>query len=185
MQRRKFGDIDPARIGHDKFCAAIFRRMTQHRSEYRVLLKMPVTRFTLPDSDEDGERWFQVLNGVSQLKESIKTHGLLTQDSGVPIRRVILLWSNTDPVTIRRDHYDYATGKRRKLDEPSSLRFYDSQNNHHIEIRVAKNKKGDEVWSGEVVTAFEAAQRKLAKLRAFRDAGILAAPRGFSTMTPP
>ncbi len=32
--------------------------------EYRVMLKMPVTRFTLPDSDEDGERWFQVLNGV-------------------------------------------------------------------------------------------------------------------------
>ncbi len=108
----------------------------------------------------------------SELKQSINQHGPLTQDSGVPIHRVVLLWSNSDPVTIRRDHYDYATGKRRKLDAPSSVRLYESQNNHHIEIRVAKNKRGDDVWTGEVVTGFEAAQRKLAKLHAFRDAGI-------------
>lgn len=108
----------------------------------------------------------------SELKQSIKTHGPLTQDSGVPIHRVILLWSNSDPVTIRRDHYDYATGKRRKLDDPASLRLYDGQNNHHIEIRVSKNKKGDDVWTGEVVTGFEAAQRKLTRLRTFREAGI-------------
>jgi CRISPR-associated endonuclease Csn1 len=108
----------------------------------------------------------------SELKQSIKSHGPLTQDSGVPIHRVILLWSNNDPVTIRRDHYDYATGQRRKLDDPGSLRLYDGQNNHHIEIRTFKNNKGHDVWTGEVVTGFEAAQRKLAILRAFRQAGI-------------
>lgn len=108
----------------------------------------------------------------AELKQSIQKHGPLTHESGVPIHRVVLLWSNNDPVTIKRDSYDYASGKRRKLDEPSSLRLFDSQNNHHIEIRVATNKKGVQSWSGEVVTSYEAAQRKLKRLRAFREAGL-------------
>ncbi len=108
----------------------------------------------------------------TELKRTILAHGPLTQDSGVPIHSVVLLWSNSDPVTIKRDQYDYATGKRSKNDAISSLRLYDGQNNHHIEIRVAKNKKGIDKWSGEVVTGYEAAQLKLAKLRAFREAGI-------------
>lgn len=107
-----------------------------------------------------------------ELKRSIDLHGPLTQDSGVPIHSVVLLWSNNDPVTVGRDHCDYATGKRRKLDDPTSIRLYDGQNNHHIEVRVRANKKGVEVWKGEVVSAFEAAQRKLAKLRAVRKADI-------------
>ena len=106
------------------------------------------------------------------LKRSIEQFGPLTQDSGVPIYSVILLWSNSDPVSIQRVAYDYASGKPQKLHDADSLRLYDAQNNHHIEIRVAKNKRGDEVWSGEVVTAYEAAQRKLAKLRACRKAGL-------------
>lgn len=108
----------------------------------------------------------------SELKKSIETHGPLAHESCVPIYRVVLLWSNSDPVTIRRDHFDYITGNSRKLDDLSSLRLYDGQNNHHIEIRGATKKGGKEKWSGEVVTAFEAAQQKLAKLRACRDAGI-------------
>ena len=32
--------------------------------ELHVILKMPITRYTLPDSDEDGEQWFRVLNSV-------------------------------------------------------------------------------------------------------------------------
>ena len=46
--------------------------------------------------------------------------------------------------------------------------YLSSGNNHHIEIRVDERGR----WSGEVVTAYEAAQRKLAKLRAFREAGV-------------
>lgn len=101
----------------------------------------------------------------SQLKESIDKDGPLTLDSGVPIYRVILLWSNNDPVTIRRDHYDYVFGKAQKLDDPSSLRLYDSQNNHHIELRVATNKKGNQVWSGNVVSAFDVSKQISGRLR--------------------
>jgi CRISPR-associated endonuclease Csn1 len=108
----------------------------------------------------------------SQLKKSIDECGPLTHYSGVPIYNVVLLWSNRDPVEIKRDHYDYLTGERTKSDAPNTLRLYDSQNNHHIEIRVATNKKGAEVWSGDIVTAYRASQRKLAKLSAIRDEGI-------------
>jgi hypothetical protein len=75
-------------------------------------------------------------------------------------------------VKIQRNVYDYLSGKRRKVDDLNSLRFYDSQNNHHIEIRVTANKKGEEVWSGRIITGYEAGQQKLARLRALRDAGI-------------
>lgn len=108
----------------------------------------------------------------TQLKKSINDHGPLTHDSGVPIHGVVLLWSNSDPVTIKRDGYDYSTGKQFKEMELNTRRMYDSQNNHHIEIRVTKNKKGNEVWSGEIVTSFETAQRKLRKLQAIREAGV-------------
>lgn len=95
----------------------------------------------------------------SELKKSIDEHGPLTHESGVPIHRVVLLWSNNDPVVVKRDHYDYLTGEREKLDDPKSLRLYDSQNNHHIEIRIATNKNGNEVWKGEVVRAFEVSKQ--------------------------
>lgn len=104
----------------------------------------------------------------ADLKRSIDAHGPLTQKSGVPIHRVVLLWSNSEPVTIRRDHFDYSSGERRKLDDPATHRLYDSQNNHHIEFRA--DAKGN--WSGEIVSAFQAAQRKLARLHALRKAGI-------------
>jgi CRISPR-associated endonuclease Csn1 len=104
----------------------------------------------------------------ADLKRSIDQHGPLRHDSGVPIYGVVLLWSNSDPVSIQRDHFDYTTGERSKLSDPGSLRLYDSQNNLHIEIRIGGKAK----WSGEIVTAFEAAQRKRARLRAFRDAGV-------------
>ncbi len=101
----------------------------------------------------------------ADLKKSIDEHGPLTQKSGVPIYRVVLLWSNSDPVTVRRAHYDYATGQHKKLDDLESLRLYDSQNNHHIEIRVSKNKKGNEIWKGHVVSAFEASKQLSQRLR--------------------
>ncbi|MEX2387593.1 MAG: type II CRISPR RNA-guided endonuclease Cas9 [Phycisphaeraceae bacterium] len=101
----------------------------------------------------------------ADLKKAIDEHGPLTHDSGVPIHRVVLLWSNSDPIQIRRSHYSYASGQHWKLDGPGSVRLYDGQNNHHIEIRV--NEKGK--WSGQIVTAFETAQRKLAQTTKLRE----------------
>jgi hypothetical protein len=85
--------------------------------------------------------------------------------SGVPIHRVVLLWANNDPVTIRRDQFDYRTAERCKLDDPATYRLYDSQNNHHIEIRAGENKKGRAVWSGKVVRGFDVAQQLSSRLR--------------------
>ena len=110
-----------------------------------------------------------------ELKQSIDLHGPLKNDADIPIHKVTLLWSNSDPVTILRDEYDHATSNRRKLDRadfPYTLRLYDGQNNHHIEIRSVNKLNGKQVWSGVVVTGFEVAQRKLARLRAFKRAGI-------------
>lgn len=107
-------------------------------------------------------------NQVKKLAES----GGLRQASGVPIRSVVLLRTMTDPVVVKRRRPDYATHRLVDDEDPASMRAYVGGNNHHIEIRVSKNKKGAEVWWGEVVTAYEAAQRKLAKLRALRAAKI-------------
>jgi CRISPR-associated endonuclease Csn1 len=101
----------------------------------------------------------------AQLKKSVIDHGPLTHDSGVPIHNVVLLWSNSDPVKIERDTYGYSAGKHSKDTSLNALRLYDSQNNHHIEIRVARNKNGTESWSGSIVTAFKAAQQKIIRLR--------------------
>ena len=107
----------------------------------------------------------------NQLKKAVEA-GALQQLSGVPITSVVLLRTMSDPVVVDRKRPDYVTGRMIHDDDPASKRAYLGGNNHHIEIRVAKNKKGLEKWSGEVVTGYEAIQRKLAKLRAFREAGI-------------
>jgi CRISPR-associated endonuclease Csn1 len=106
-----------------------------------------------------------------ELKQAIDA-GAICQASGVPIHSVVLLRTMSGPVVIDRKRPDYASGRMIRDNDPASKRAYVGGNNHHIEIRVTKNKKGVETWSGEIVTAFEAAQRKLARLRAFRDAGI-------------
>jgi len=99
--------------------------------------------------------------------------------SGVPIKSVVLLRTMTDPVLTSRWATDHATGKRFKVFDattgqgaPAAARAYVGGNNHHIEIRAIGDAAVKEVWSGEIVTAYEASQRKLARLRAFRAAGI-------------
>lgn len=101
---------------------------------------------------------------IKKLAES----GKVRQASGVPIRSVVLLRTMSDPVIIDRKRNDYSTGRPVRDDNPESKRAYLGGNNHHIEIRV--DAKGR--WSGEIVSAFEASKRKLAKLRAFREACI-------------
>jgi CRISPR-associated endonuclease Csn1 len=90
----------------------------------------------------------------NQLKEIVKSQGLLLK-SGVPVRRITLLRTLSDPVKILRKQFDPKTGKMIYDENPSSLRIYDSQNNHHIEIR--ENKRGK--WKGEVITNFDAVKR--------------------------
>lgn len=105
-------------------------------------------------------------NEIKKLAES----GGLCQTSGVPIRSVVLLRTMSDPVIADRYRMDYATGKRILDPNPASKRAYDSQNNHHVEIRSATNNDGRETWTGRVVTAHAAAGRQLAKLRAMKQA---------------
>jgi|GEM_PF-560535 len=107
----------------------------------------------------------------NQLKQAVEA-GAICQASGVPIRSVVLLRTMSGPVVIDRKRPDYVTGKMVHDEDPASKRAYVGGNNHHIEIRVAKNNQGQEIWTGEIVTAFRAAERKLARLRAFREAGI-------------
>ncbi|MCW5776993.1 MAG: HNH endonuclease [Phycisphaeraceae bacterium] len=94
--------------------------------------------------------------------------GRIRHASGVPIHSVVLLRTMNDPVVIDRKRPDYATGRMERDEDPASRRAYVGGNNHHVEVRI--NGKG--VLSGEIVSAYEAAQRKLARLRAFREARI-------------
>jgi len=88
-----------------------------------------------------------------QIKELIKRKGL-TLESGVPVRRVVLL-RKPSVIGMKRKRWNAVSGHMEYDENPSSVRYYEPQNNHHIEIR--QNKKGR--WAGEVVTNFNAAKR--------------------------
>jgi CRISPR-associated endonuclease Csn1 len=92
---------------------------------------------------------------MEKAKTYIKENGLII--NGTPVKKVRVLWKLNEVIEIRRKGFDYQNSKpeyRRK-----SLRVYQTQNNHHIEIREKKNKKGEVKWAGEVITNFDAAQR--------------------------
>lgn len=103
-------------------------------------------------------------NEIKKLHEK----GKVTQKSGVPIASVVLLRTMSDPVVVDRKRPQYGTGRMAYDPDPASKRAYVGGNNHHIEIR--EDAKGK--WAGEIVTGFQAAQRKLERIRAFRDAGV-------------
>jgi len=96
------------------------------------------------------------------------TNWKLRMPSGVPIKSFVLLRAMSEPVVIPRKKLDMTTGKMVYSDDPASLRAYLGGNNHHIEIRFDEKSK----WTGSIVSTFEAAQRKLARLKAFRQADI-------------
>lgn len=96
----------------------------------------------------------------------------LKQLSGVPIRSAVLLRTMKDPVLIDRKAPEYSTGRMVADPSPAAKRAYVGGNNHHIEIRTAKNNAGKEIWTGVIITAYEAAQRKVAKLRRFKAEGV-------------
>lgn len=94
--------------------------------------------------------------------------GKLRHKSGVPIRSFVLLRSMSDPVLMARRTGHSDSDARVEDRNPASVRAHLGGNNHHIELRVSE--KG--VWSGEIVTTFEAAQRKRQFFRALREAGV-------------
>ncbi len=104
---------------------------------------------------------------ANEIKKLVEKGGV-RQAAGVPIRSVVLLRTMSDPVILPRKRPDYATGAMLPDTNPASARAYVGGNNHHIEIRVDSAGK----WSGEIVSTFAAAQRKLARLRALRAARI-------------
>jgi CRISPR-associated endonuclease Csn1 len=141
---------------------ALRRRLRECLSGYRYVKKSK-------GGEPTGETWFVNPDDFTdnEIKQAFEA-GAFRQKSGVPIKSVVLLRTMSDPVIIDRRRQNYATGHMERDDNPASKRAYVGGNNHHIEIRVDAKSK----WRGEVVPAYEVARRKLAKLRAFRAAGV-------------
>ncbi len=102
-----------------------------------------------------------------QLKAKLDAGSTLTLDSGKPVRSVVRLRTNSDPIVIPRKVWDPGTRRMRHDPDPRTVRIYDSQNNHHIEIR--EDAKGR--WTGVVVPMFEAARRVRTERRPAVDRG--------------
>jgi len=92
---------------------------------------------------------------MDKAKAYLKENGLII--NGTPVRKVRLLWKLKGVREIRRKGFDYENSSPEA--QRKSLRVYQTQNNHHIEIREKVNKKGEVKWSGDVVTNFDAAER--------------------------
>jgi len=82
--------------------------------------------------------------------------GKLTMGSGVPIKGVVLLRTNADPVIIPRKRWDPTTNRMIRDDDPRTARVYIGGNNHHMEIRQNRRRGR---WSGVIIPTFEAARR--------------------------
>jgi CRISPR-associated endonuclease Csn1 len=115
--------------------------------------------------------------------QRIAEDGKLTMKSGVPIKSMILLRTNRNPVIIPRKHLDAKTGKltphmdpeNPNKPHPRTKRVYIGGNNHHVEIRErTRRRKGETVseWGGKVVSTFEAAQRNADRLTELKKAGV-------------
>ena len=94
-----------------------------------------------------------------QIKELVEK-GLVRLDTGVPVKRVVLLRTLSDPVRIPRKFWAPEAGKMVADKAPESFcrtqRVYESQSNHHIEI-LEDVETGR--WTGRVVRTFDAAAR--------------------------
>ncbi len=115
--------------------------------------------------------------------EKLANDGRIRLASGVPIRRVVLLTVMNRPVLIPRRQPSYDKNRLVQDDRNRSVRAYVGGNNHHIEVRAKGSpKKANKsnagqaatqlVLAGTLVTTYDAALRKRAKLRAFQAARI-------------
>lgn len=140
-----------------------------HDPDLRKRLRKCIKSYEYIEKDNDDNiktRYFLDPDNfkTKEIKQAFKA-GAICQESGVPIRRVKLLRTMTDPVIIKRKKWDFQkeewvrdTGGEENVgqDELSRAdRVYEGRNNHHIEIR--KDERGK--WSGVVVPMFEAARR--------------------------
>lgn len=102
--------------------------------------------------------------------QKVAAEGMLTMPSGVPIKSVVLLRTNTDPVVIPRRTLDHATGQMlpdmdpvvSSKPHPRTRRVYIGGNNHHLEIRAT----GSGEWIGKVVSTFQVYRTLRRRLRA-------------------
>ena len=94
--------------------------------------------------------------------------GAFRHVSGVPIKSFVLLRTMNEPVVIPRRVFDQSAGRMVPDPDPASQRAYLGGNNSHVELRV--DQRGE--WEGQIVSTFDASKRKLARLRALREAGI-------------
>ncbi len=92
--------------------------------------------------------------------------------SGVPLRTVVVIRAIAEPPDIPRRRWDPKTNEEIKESCAAAVRLYDLQNNHHIEIRMSTGRTRKTKWTGTVVTAYEAAMRKLARLKQFKAVGV-------------
>ncbi|WP_437186915.1 type II CRISPR RNA-guided endonuclease Cas9 [Planctomicrobium sp. SH668] len=137
--------------------------------DLRQQIRRCLAEFEYIERDRDGnikKRYYLNPDNFSEkeLKQAVAA-GAIRQASGVPIRRVKLLRTMSDPVIVHRKRWDAElrkwvrdTGKDGELqphERSRADRAYVGGNNHHIEIR--EDAKGK--WSGKVVSMFEAAQR--------------------------
>lgn len=90
---------------------------------------------------------------AKEIKELVKNKGIVLR-SGVPVRRFTLMRAPT-VVEIPRKRWNADTRKMEYETNRQSVRLYEPQNNHHIEIRQNKRTQ----WFGEVITNYDAAKR--------------------------
>lgn len=88
-----------------------------------------------------------------QIKELLKTKELCLK-SGLSVRRVTLLRRPT-VIGLKRKRWNPKTNRMEYEKNLCTNRYYEPQNNHHIEIR--ENNTGE--WVSEVITNFRAARR--------------------------
>jgi len=104
---------------------------------------------------------------MGKAKTYIKENGLII--NGTPVRKVRVLWKLSEVIEIPRKSFNFETDKIVKNYKRKALRVYQTQNNHHIEIREKTNKKGIFKWSGEVITNFDATRRVRAEKKPIVD----------------
>ncbi|MBE3144912.1 MAG: hypothetical protein IMZ61_13500 [Planctomycetes bacterium] len=140
LQMLALNEVSPAKPG--------IVRDLWFREELRACLRQNGLDPDSPFKTEPEKKRFK-----KNLKELVKNKGLFLS-SGVPVRRITLLKAPTVK-GIPRKRWNTSTGKMEYETNPSSVRLYEPQNNHHIEIReVTKGR-----WKGEVITNFEAVKR--------------------------
>lgn len=89
----------------------------------------------------------------AELKQILQARELQLS-SGVPVRRIRLLQVHRSTVQVPGKKWDSKRLEYVMDEDLHRVRVYESQNNHHVEIRSKDGK-----WKGSIVTAFEAAQR--------------------------